>query len=334
LDFKSSGNPVIINPHGRYESEYFDFIDENEPTFSRKVEYTVDYKTESNSMITTKFEDGIFSVVHFTVKKKLSDKEIKSFEETPIESIVTISNKGNVPVKALQIIEKVPEDFLPSREISDFYFNKTSGKVEIDDIQLKIIPDDEDPSHEHTMEINLNLKSDSRTSVIEVGDYLEIKYPLKAITPDYQKAYDFPLKVNSFYPVNGMGRESYMLSYDLSNTEKETIKVTHKRRKLMIGKEIFPGRSNDEFAIYITARNGSNIKLTEVNITDTFPNNFELVSSNIDHKVNKSKKNGEQLISFTIDSLLPYQEKEIMYYLKSTGGKEVNYSELESYFIG
>ena len=54
----------------------------------------------------------------------------------------------------------------------------------------------------------------------------------------------------------------------------------------------------------------------------------------MENKINKSTEKNRQTISFTIDSILPYQEREIMYYLKNIDGKEVNYSELESYFYG
>jgi len=69
-------------------------------------------------------------------------------------------------------------------------------------------------------------------------------------------------------------------------------------------------------------------------ITDTIPKTFELVSSNTKNKVLKSDKENEYIISFSIENVLAYQEKEIMYYLKNISGKEVNYSDLESYFFG
>ena len=337
LDFNASGN-TIINPRGKYKSEYFDFVDEKEPTFSRKVEYSVDYKTEYNSMITARFDDSFFSVAKIAIKKKLSEDEIKSFEETTLNSKIIINNQSTVPIKGLRIIERVPEDFLPPRNLSDYTLYRSSGKLESEEVELKLSPDDDDPSHEHTVELNINLKNTLK-SVIGVEDFLELKYPLTAITPDYKKAYDFPLKAYAYYSkyensgVEGF-REYYMVMDDLSNTDRSAIKISHKRRKLMIGKEIFPGRSSDEFAIYIVARNGSNIKLSDVNITDTFPNSFELISSNLEHKISKSKKNGEQKISFNIDTLLPYQEREITYYLKTISGKDIKYSELESFFVG
>ncbi|MHA2181171.1 MAG: hypothetical protein ACXAAH_07090, partial [Promethearchaeota archaeon] len=193
------------------------------------------------------------------------------------------------------------------------------------------------PSHEHTIEFNINLKNSRLDSVIEVEDFLEIKYPLKAITPDDKKAYDFPLKIYSYYPKSeeaGDKNDFFIIMDDISKMDQSDIKITHKRRKLMVGKEIFPGRSSNEFAIYIIARNGSNIKLNEVDITDTFPDTFELISANLEHKVSKSKTNGGQKISFQIDTILPFQEREIMYYLKNISNEDVKQSELESYFVG
>ncbi len=335
LDFKTSGS-AIINPRGKYKTESFDCVDEKEPTFSRKVEYSVDYRTEKNSMITSRFDDSFFTVVNIVLKKKLSEEEIKSFEETVLNSKIIINNQGTIPINGLRIVERVPEDFLPSRNISDYTLYRSSGKLNIEEIELNLKPDDEDPTHEHTIELNINLKNGALKSVIEVDDFLELKYPLKAMTPDYKKAYDFPLNVSAFYSrfKNSGIKEFYMITNNLSDQEKSSINISHKRRKVMVGKQIYPGRSANEFAIYIVAKNGSSIKLNDVNITDTIPESFELISSNIEHKLSKSKKNGDQNISFTINALLPYQEREIMYYLKSISGKEAKYSELESYFVG
>jgi len=335
-DFSETGGAVVL-PRAKYTSEYFDVIDEKEPTFTRKVEYSVEYKTESNSKIISKYEENTFKITSVLIKKKLAEGEIKSFEETKINSRIIINNEGTIPIKGLMVSERIPEDFLPPRDISEYKLYRSSGALELDDLEISVTPDDDDPSHEHTLELNINLKNNRLDSVIEVEDFLEIKYPLKAITPDYKKAYNFPLKVFSYYPQYTDSRdksEFFIIMDDISKMDQSAIKISHKRRKLMVGKEIFPGRSSNEFAIYIVARNGSNIKLTDVNVTDTFPDSFELISSNLDHKVSKSKKNGDQKISFTIDTILPFQEREIMYYLKNISSNDAKQSELESFFVG
>ena len=335
LDLGATGD-TIIQPRGKYISSYFDFIDEKEPTFSRKLEYSVDYKTEGHSIVSSNYDENNFNIASVLIKKKVAEGEIKSFEETTINSRIIISNQGTLPIKGIRITEKIPEDFLAPRDISKYNLYRSSGTLDLEDIELKMNPDDDDPSHEHLIEISINLRSTNLKTVIEEEDFLEIKYPLKAITPDYKKAYNLPLKVYSYYPKyqNSNQNEYFIIMDDLSKMDQSAIKISHRRRKLMIGKEIFPGRNNNEFAIYIVAKNGSNIKLNDVSVTDTFPDSFELISSNLDHKLVKSKKNGDHKISFTIDTILPYQEREIMYYLKNIASKGVKHSELESFFVG
>ncbi len=334
----SEANEKVVLPRGKFTSEYFDIIDEKEPNFTRKVEYSVDYKTESNSTLISKYDETTFKLTRVLIKKKLAEGEIKSFQETKINSRIIINNEGTIPIKGLLVLETIPEDFLPPRDISEYKLYRSSGALEVDDLEIKVSPDDNDPSHEHTLELSINLKNYRLDSVIEVEDFLEIKYPLKAITPDYKKAYNFPLQVHSYYPKyvgSGDKNEFFIIMDDLSKMDQSAIKISHKRRKLMVGKEIFPGRSSNEFAIYIVAKNGSNIKLSDVNVTDTFPDSFELISSNLDYKVSKSKNNREQKISFTFDTLLPFQEREVMYYLKNIGSSsDVKQSELESFFVG
>lgn len=334
LDF--SDNSVTLVPRESYKTKSFDVQDEGEPTFSRKVEYSVDYKVEKNSMITVQVEGDMFKVASALIKKNMEEREIKSFEESEVKTEFVVRNQGTIPIKAITAQERIPADFLPPKEVSDFQFINSSGELNLVDISLKVIPDDDDPTHEHVLKLALNMETNHGSSLIAVNDFLEIKYPLTAVTPNYEKKYNFPLEVKSYYikSLKSDLEDYYIIKDNIDNMDKTSLKITHKRRKLMIGKEIFPGRSSDEFAIYITATNGSNIKLSDVSITDAFPNSFELVSSNIDHKLSKVDKLGERKISFSIDVLQPYQEREIMYYLKNTTGKEIKFSELESFFIG
>jgi len=336
LNFKGSGEKLIIHPQENYKSQKFDYIDEKEPSFSRKVEYSVDYKVEKNCLITAQFDDTVFKPVNVMIKKELSEKEIKSYEQSEIDTKIIVKNMGTIPIKGIIAQEKLPEDFLPPKELSDYQFFNSSGEIKFEDFIINISPDDNDSTHEHLLELRINLKNHNKRSIIGIDDFLEVKYSLKAMTPDHNKDYNFPLDVQTYYPkyLDSKHNEYYVTTNSLSKMDGSKVKITHKRRKLMIGKEIFPGRNSYEFAIYITVRNGANIKLNNVEVTDSFPDSFELISSNIDHMLKKADKSGEHKISFTIDTLLPYQEREIMYYLRSITGKDIKHSELESFFVG
>ncbi|MFX0028120.1 MAG: hypothetical protein ACFE8B_02845 [Candidatus Hermodarchaeota archaeon] len=334
LDFND--REVMLVPSESYTTKNFDYQDEKEPTFSRKVEYSVDYKVEKNSMITVQVEDNIFKVVHAMIKKNIEEREIKSFEESKIKTEFIIKNQGTLPIKGIIAQEKIPADFLPPREISNFQFLNSSGELRLEDISIKISPDDDDPAHDHFLELNINLEANHGSVLIKENDFLQVEYPLTAVTPNFEKDYNFPLEIRTFYMKFSEAdyKYYYVISDNIDKMDKSSLKITHRRRKLMTGKEIFPGRDINEFAIYITAKNGSNIKLSDVNITDAFPDSFELVSSNLEYTLSKKDKSGERKISFNLDTLQPYQEREIMYYLKNITGKEIKFSELESFFIG
>ena len=338
-DFTSENNHLILSPGETYTTEKWDLFNENEPQFTRKISYSLDYDIEKSTNVNIKVEDNIFEIIGFQFEKEISQKEIKSFEESNLNNKIGIRNSGDVPIKGIIIKETIPEDFKPPMEISHFKLKKPSGVQNSESVEFKISPPNDDPSTEHTLELIINLKDNQGSYLIGVNESLEIEYPIKAVAPNYNKTYEFPLEISCFYlrQKNQQPNEEveyYVVKHLLSELQKPSLKVTHKRRNLAIGKEIHPGRHADEFAICIIVRNKANIELKNLSITDTIPNSFELISSNIKNKISKSNKENEYIISFSVESVLPFQEKEIMYYLKSKTGKEVSFSELESYFIG
>jgi hypothetical protein len=240
---------------------------------------------------------------------------------------------------AVVVKEVVPEDFLLPMDNKSYTLTNNSGKITPDSYTINIIPNNDDPSMIHVLELEVNLSQNNLKYLVEKNDTLEIKYPLRAISPDNEKSYDFPLEINAYFPKyyesgNEGIKEYHVIKENLDRDAIPNLNISHKRRNIMIGKEILPGRNSDEFAINIIIKNKSNAFIKDINISDTFPESFKLISSNIDHKITKSSENHNQTINFNIPNITPYQEMEIMYYLKTFEGKDVNFTELESYFYG
>ncbi len=339
LDLSSSNRDMIVLPGDKFKTNEWEFDLEKEPLFLRKIEYSVKYNCETKSNVVTQIGDHYFDIVDYTVDKEILEKEIKSFEEAIINNKIVIKNLGSIPINGCIIKEKIPEDFLPSLDITSYKIKNSSGELNSGIVHLNIDPQDSNPSTSHTLELELNLNNPQLDSAIGLNDQLEITFPIIAKTPDNEKSYDFPVETHFYYSkYNGKGPddlgEYFVFKQDLSQIDRASLNVAHKRRKLMVGKEIFPGRNTNEFAINILIKNRSNIKIQDVNITDTFPEGFKLISSNIDHKISKADKGKDKKIVFAIDSLSPYQEKEILYYLEVADGKENLTTELESFFLG
>jgi len=346
IDLDLSSKTLIIKPGEQYNPQSWEVEDENEPRFSRKLEYSVDYLLEKNTDIILRIDDEIFNIVGLRIDKELSEHEIKSFEESTIHVGIKLENMGTIPLKGISVNESIPEDFLPLTNISDYAFSNSNGKIESDKFTLTIDPDDQNATSPHKIQIK---NTSQLPNVIGTNDFLEIKYAFKAISPDNKKDYKFPLEVKSFYHKFKADEELqdfkfqekadlkvfYVKEETISKKEEApSIKIDHKRRGASIGKEIYPGKHHDEFAIIINVNNKSNVELKDLEIFDTFPQTFELISSSLENKLSKNDKEGINTIQFIIPSLLPYQEQEIMYYVKNVSGKDIKYSELESYFYG
>ncbi len=335
LKFDDKNGKRIIKHGDKFISKEWQIHDEFEPKFYRKLEYSVIEKSEKNSRININFEEDIFEIVNLSISKKLSKSDIKSFEETKLEDLLIIKNIGTSPVKGFLIREEIPADFIPPIEKSDFRIRTSSGRKDFEDIKINIYPNNQDPSVPHILEIAVNLEATNSDSIIDVDEYLEIRYFFNAFSPDHKKSYKFPLIVKSFYPKEKFDIEKlYVIENELNQDELPELNIIHKRRDLLVSKEIFPGRELDEFAISLMVINNSNIEVKNVKIKDTISQSFKFISSNIKSQISKVDGMDSNLITFEIDSILPFQEEEVRYYVKNISGEKISIDKLESFVFG
>jgi hypothetical protein len=331
-----------ILPGEKFISDKWEVENKTEPKFFRKVDYSITHKIEKKSRTTLKFDQDYFELIDFNLSKKFSEKEIKSFEKAELENLINIKNIGTNSIKGILIEETIPADFIPTLDPKLFNIRTPSGKVKSEKINLSIVPNNDDASELHKIQILINLREEEASDyLIDVGEFLEMRYPIKAITPDYNKNYIFPLTVSAIYPVaisaeNEEINEKYFykVKQELHPNELPKLDIIHKRRDLLIGKEIFPGRELDEFAISILVKNDSNVEVSDIKITDEISESFEFVSSNVEKKIIEDTETNGFAISFLIDKILPYQDKEIRYYVKKKENASISYDELESFIFG
>jgi len=336
LEFSSESGKTIITPGEIYYSDKWEVYNENEPKFFRKLEYSITHKVNKKSKINLRFEEKAFDIIDTQISKKFSKTEIKSFEEAEIENLINIKNTGSTDIYGISVEEVIPADFIPPLKLADINIRNSSGNINYENINLKIIPDDDDPSKAHLIRITIY---GNNNSLINLNDFVEIRYNFKAVKPDFKVKYEFPIKMISYFPKYQLSKDESKIDYfkihkQLNQKLLPELKVIHKRRNLIIGKSIFPGRDIDEFGISVIINNKSNVEINNIKITDTIPNSFELISSNIDGEISKLNDNDGNMVSFIVDSILPYQEKEIRYYLHNISGEDIGYEELESFIFG
>jgi len=335
LDLNFKHGNIIISPSGNYLTERWEVYSEEEPKFYRKLDYSITHTLNKRTNINLKIEENVFNIVDAKISKTFSKTEIKSFEEANIENLISIKNAGSIAIDAISIKDFIPVDFSPPLSVSEIQVRNSSGIIDSNNLELKLTPKDDDPSRSHVLYLMIKGDSESVRKIINVNDFIEVKYNFSAVNPDYKVKYEFPVKVISYYSkYRGRNNEYYKISDEPSTKTLPRLRVIHKRRNLIIGKSIFPGRNVDEFGISILVNNKSNVEVNDIKITDTISKSFEVVSSNIQAEISTFEDNNSDIITFTIESILPYQEKEIRYYLINTSGEDIGYDELESYIFG
>ncbi|MFX0101054.1 MAG: hypothetical protein ACFFCS_15880 [Candidatus Hodarchaeota archaeon] len=340
MNFNASGGSITIKPGLSYNSQKWEICEENEPKFVRKLEYSVAKEMTKECILNAKYGETIFDIVDVQFDDVMSDTEIKSFEEIDLENTVVIKNTGTKAIQKIVLKTTVPKGFLPPYNASDIQVKSMQGAVEDKNLIVTVSPQNEDINEEHVLEILIDFEENKYLAPsLNLENFLEVKYGIKAIAPDNKQKYEFPLELYSYFPKYSTVskeaiKEFYVFNEELMKDKRPTLNVIHKRRKISIGKEIFPGRTTDEFAISLVVRNESSADLENFTVTDSIPISFELVSSNVKHEIIAEKDKDITTISFTIEKISSYQEREIMYYLKNKSEADISYSELESYLLG
>ncbi|HME55386.1 MAG TPA: hypothetical protein VKM55_24470 [Candidatus Lokiarchaeia archaeon] len=332
----SSSSRIQVAPGASHVTKPWECESTMEPSFERKIKYSVLFKEVHHSLIAVACDEITFSIVGIELSESLSQEEVKSFESTKIYNTVQVKNTSEMSISKLIARQVIPCGLLPVNKNIDIFVTKASEIVDQSIINVIITPDNEDSKEDHVLEIIIgNIESKFDFS-FDADQTIEIKYPVFAVAPDYKNVYKFPLEITCYF---GQGesvenKSFVLLKETLADKEQAALSVVHRRRKVSVEKEIFPGRTSNEFAISIIVKNESDAEITDMKVEDKIPNVFELVSSNSVEELVTTEKEDMLALSITIPTLEPYEEKTIEYYIKNNGDAQITNSDLESYLIG
>ncbi len=331
--------PIVVKPGAVYQTNMWECVSETEPKFLRKLDFSVSSKVERNLTISTFVDDVPLNITGIQMTDNLSQAEVKSFEAATVYNTVLLKNTGNISAFGAVIRQKIPAGFLPTDIPSDVLVTKATSPIDQSIIGIHAEPADQNVATDHQFEILINQKHGMREFEILPGESLEVRYPIKAVRPDQRNAYSFPLETAYLYSLYGStnaprGEDTVSFTCRSSKDTESTLKVLHRRRKVSVEKEIFPGKNSNEFAIEVVIKNLSNTEVTDVRVVDKVPKSFEIVSTTGAGEISRSEEPDAVVISCLIQSLQPYEEQVIKYYIQNVGGMTVSQTELESYLLG
>jgi hypothetical protein len=316
-------NEIIGPADNEWTSEDWVIISEAIPTFGKTVKFKIIPSTTISFIANVKFEEVELPIIWAEVKKSYSTDNVASYSTTPITIESTITNLGAAQINDITIEEFIPENFTPPsiKDIEILLDGKTLTPSE-QKLNFKIdrIPDSEDSSQPHQIFFELKALNNS-IGTIETNSELKIIYRTKAVNPPPDKIFNFPITVtcNTDPPESSLKITPDMVSIP-------EISVTHKRRKLTVGKSVSPGSAPGEYEIEMVFKNRGNTPIENAVISDLVPVNFSVIDSQPEAKM--SKLDEETILEWNFEHIEPGKKIELAYKIKGTGDYKTSDAEI------
>jgi len=264
----------LLNPEQSWD---FDFQVESKdvPKLSSSIEFTPLFVVLTRVVGEINKESTVYPVLRASINKSINPPEVDAYANTDMVIENTIVNNGTSIIGAINIIDEIPQDFIPP------LINQvkvTLGNIEISSRtnftkKIELSPSDQSPDSQHQILIELfNLSNEFIQDA-----KLVVSYPLKARNPrpPTETLYKTPVKIEINSPLEG---NLFTKSPDIE----PEIKVKYVKRKLKTLKSIKPGMSEGEFSISVRIQNKGNVELENIIVKDKIPKGFDLTNINID----------------------------------------------------
>lgn len=264
----------LLNPEQSWDYD-FQVESKDVPELSSSIEFTTLFVVLTRVVGEINKESTVYPVLRANVNKSINPPEVDAYANTDMVIENTIVNNGTSIIGAINILDEIPQDFVPP------LINQvkvTLGNIDISSRtdftkKLELAPNDQSPDSKHQIIIELfNLSSE-----FIQGAKLIVSYPLKARNPrpPTETLYKTPVNIEINSPVEG---NLFIKSPDME----PEIKVKYVKRKLKTLKSIKPGTSEGEFSISLRIQNKGNVELENIIVKDKIPRGFNLTNINID----------------------------------------------------
>lgn len=306
--------------------------DDLEPEFQKTVEFFLlaDRKVSTQGVIS--IDDIELAVAMLVGKLQYSLTKLESFREVPFTALLQIKNIGGASINDLTFEDIVPANFIPPKadDIGIYIVRpEVEGKVDkefpaveikddtdygeeikLDPSLIEITPNDQEPTVEHTIKINMTNLKESNSGMFIPGMIVRAKYPLKAnrVAKDTKYTSNVKFIANTF----PAGKPMEVIP------EQIEIPVVHVRKKTIKGKEVRALPEAGTYEIILFLENQGTTDLENVKIKDVVPKAFEYTDQTMDCKA--ESQDGKDVLVWDIPKIEPNGGKiEIKYKLKGTG---------------
>ncbi|MGY5874632.1 MAG: hypothetical protein RTU30_02705 [Candidatus Thorarchaeota archaeon] len=248
----------------------FQIESKSPPKCTQEVTYTPMRDVTKRVLGTVEKVSQTVPVYKIDYTKIFDPPQVASFDKTPVEVTLEITNSGSAKLNELVIRDSLPDDVMPpKKEHISIWIRDTDYTG---DFGFVVDPDDQDPEKPHTLTFTLTDLKDT-VGELKLGERVKINYAIMAWRSRPEKEYPSPIHCSANISPPGLPTEV------ASDPDGHKIGIVYKKRRISVKKAINRGSSPGEYSVMIVAENKGEVTVENVVVTDWIPDGFDYVTT-------------------------------------------------------
>ena len=260
---------IELEPDQEWSSS-FDVTSKSTPKCTQDLVYTPTRTLTKRVLGTIEKVSQEIPVYSIDYTKTFDPPSVSSFDKTPVEVTIEVTNNGSAKLSEVTIEDNLPDDVMPptSEHISVWI----RGDEYTGPYEFMIDPEDQDPEKPHKLTFRVE---DLKSSVgeLEPGESLKINYAIMAWRNRPEKEYPSPIVCTA-------NTEPAGIPAVLESPEDgHKLGVIYKKRAISTKKAINKGAGTGEYIVVLVVANNGEVTAENIEVTDWIPAGFEYVST-------------------------------------------------------
>jgi len=260
---------IELSPDQEWSAS-FEVSSKETPKCTQEILYTPARIITKRVLGTIEKAPQVIPVYKIEYTKEFDPPSVNSFDKTPVEVTIEVTNAGSAKLNEVTIEDNLPDDVMPptSEHITVWIRNEEfTGEY-----SFTIDPEDQNPEKPHTISFKIENLKDT-IGELEPGESIKINYAVMAWRNRPEKEYPSPISCTAnTYPA-GIPAETG------SPEDGHKLGVIYKKRAISTKKAINKGSGAGEYIIVLVVSNKGEVTAETIEMSDWIPSGFEYVAT-------------------------------------------------------